>query len=858
MTFLLQKHHAIHRTQVRDSLRSFASGVALTGRLAAACLLLAGFLGVGSATAQAPPTILRLGGGAVGLTLEDPENPGQYLQWHHYKIGSAAAVENPASHDDTAHNPASVFIGGLALATVDDATNHKLTITPIATGSFKVALSPDANMPLTTAAGSRNIGQPHEFVIVSANAPMLTGKTDKNASYNQQAKDDNMDIMLTPRDDTTADPIDVIGLFSDPDDVVLTYSAKADTVGRGKADGSDGEVIVSATINSDNKLMISLTDKAKAQDETHVWLTATDPAGEYARKQYTVSTGSPTNPYVKDGIDDVMIREDAASADIALIMLGGDAFADDSLGLDPDNLNDYGSDDTKGTKRALDISVAIGDEDATRIPVDPNAADFTWVTSSMNAIVTGNGGANPSIKIDPRAAGEVTFTVTATDKGALCRTDNGKTGEAQIPYIPINKDDDPAAVTDTGDAAPVKCWADEPELNTDGTIKTAANTMVDTGETTGLYPDSKTATTMFKVTIVSKTTPSATTEAITLADLDSEKGAMGAMTINLDDLNGAESGTPTAFNKHGQTLSYAVKLAKEKTKVGDQEIETDVAIASVEGSMVTVTPIWRAGDITVEATVTAMNGIAGETAERKFDVTVKSAKTPVVTQNDLVQLALANGFEVMRGDKMELDLRDLFEAGKDQPKVPLFIDPNAAMGDALPGGLQLRIRPEDVVTAHLYEDQSSDNDIYTSMGRLMLDPKEAMLTFYATAPNTMKVTIHATDRERKTVMASTTITVPEVPSAEAEELPTEVSLSQNYPNPFNPRTTIEYALPEAGDVSLIVYDMLGREVTTLLEGPQAAGRHTVNFDANHLSNGTYVYRLVAPNKTITRTMVLVK
>ena len=93
---------------------------------------------------------------------------------------------------------------------------------------------------------------------------------------------------------------------------------------------------------------------------------------------------------------------------------------------------------------------------------------------------------------------------------------------------------------------------------------------------------------------------------------------------------------------------------------------------------------------------------------------------------------------------------------------------------------------------------------------------------------------------------------------ENEELPTEVSLAQNYPNPFNPQTTIDYALPKAGDVSLVVYDMLGREVDVLLDGPQAAGRHTVRFGANHLPNGTYVYRLVAADKTITRTMVLVK
>ena len=852
MTFLLQKHHAIHRTQVRDSLRSFASGIALTGRLAAACLLLAGFLGVGSATAQAPPTILRLGGGDVVLKLDDLTTlaDNDYLDVHHFVIGTGDPVNNPSEIPEGggAAVKTSFLIGGLALVTVDDVNDHKLTISPVATGSFKIALSPDGEAELTKGDDMTNVGQPHDFVVVSANAPELTGKTGAD-SYNQQAKDDRTDITLTPRDNIKADAIAVIGLFTDPDDVVLTYTVKADTVGRGKADGSDGEAIVNATISKDS-LMISLTDKAKAQDSTDVWLTATDASGEYARKRYYISTGSPTNPYVKKAIGNVIIREDAASADIATIMLAGTAddpvFADEALTATGTNLDPDTGTNTGDGLRALNISIAIGDKNATRVPVDPNAADFTWVTTPMNAIVKGNGGEAPTLEIDPRAAGEVTFTVTATDRGPACPVDDGKTPATA--YITIDKDGNAQTnLTLTTDAAAVKCFADADGDNTE-----------DAGETIALYKDSKTATTTFKVTIVSKTTPSVTTNAITLKALDSEKGAMGAMTIDLDDLNGATTGTPTAFNKHGQTLTYAVKLAKEKKKEGTKEVELDVAVAEVEGSKVTVTPIWRAGDITVEATVTAMNGIAGETAERKFNVTVSSATTPVVTQDDRVQLVLTNGFEVMRGDKMELDLRDIFKAGKDVPKVPLFLDPNAAMDDQLPGGLQLRIRPADVVTAHRYDDQSSDNDIYTSMGRLMLDPKTAMLTFYATAPNTMKVTIHATDRERKVAMASTMITVPEVPSAEAEELPTEVSLSQNYPNPFNPRTTIEYALPEAGDVSLIVYDMLGREVTTLLEGPQAAGRHTVNFDANHLSNGTYVYRLVAPNKTITRTMVLVK
>jgi len=74
-------------------------------------------------------------------------------------------------------------------------------------------------------------------------------------------------------------------------------------------------------------------------------------------------------------------------------------------------------------------------------------------------------------------------------------------------------------------------------------------------------------------------------------------------------------------------------------------------------------------------------------------------------------------------------------------------------------------------------------------------------------------------------------------------LPKEYTLYQNYPNPFNPVTTISYDLPKPGDVKLMIYDILGREVKTLVNAQQQAGRHTVNFDASSLANGVYLYRL---------------
>ena len=91
------------------------------------------------------------------------------------------------------------------------------------------------------------------------------------------------------------------------------------------------------------------------------------------------------------------------------------------------------------------------------------------------------------------------------------------------------------------------------------------------------------------------------------------------------------------------------------------------------------------------------------------------------------------------------------------------------------------------------------------------------------------------------------------------EVPKDFVLEQNYPNPFNPTTAIRFSLPTAESVTLKVYNVLGREVATLLSGEQmAAGRQTVTFQAQDLASGVYVYRLEAGSFEQTKQMVLLK
>jgi hypothetical protein len=91
-----------------------------------------------------------------------------------------------------------------------------------------------------------------------------------------------------------------------------------------------------------------------------------------------------------------------------------------------------------------------------------------------------------------------------------------------------------------------------------------------------------------------------------------------------------------------------------------------------------------------------------------------------------------------------------------------------------------------------------------------------------------------------------------------EVLLTEFSLSQNYPNPFNPVTQISFAVPNAGDISLRVFNMIGREVALIARGHYPAGLHTATFVGRDLPSGIYFYTLTGDGVTFTKKMILMK
>ena len=90
------------------------------------------------------------------------------------------------------------------------------------------------------------------------------------------------------------------------------------------------------------------------------------------------------------------------------------------------------------------------------------------------------------------------------------------------------------------------------------------------------------------------------------------------------------------------------------------------------------------------------------------------------------------------------------------------------------------------------------------------------------------------------------------------ELPFTYELKQNYPNPFNPVTKIEFTLAKPGQTSLVIYNVMGQAVETLVNENMAMGRHQIDFNAGKHASGMYFYRLKSGDQILVRKMMLLK
>jgi hypothetical protein len=158
-----------------------------------------------------------------------------------------------------------------------------------------------------------------------------------------------------------------------------------------------------------------------------------------------------------------------------------------------------------------------------------------------------------------------------------------------------------------------------------------------------------------------------------------------------------------------------------------------------------------------------------------------------------------------------------------------FLTVSNAIGDTIGGG--------------------ASNDHTVKIVTTYLDP--------AGSPYSGQIVVTSNDTANATVLVPVTVSVV-TGVGDSPGMPLQFQLHQNYPNPFNPATSLRFDLPTAGHVKLVVFDVLGREVATLLNEMVPAGSHDMTFNASGLSSGVYFYRLQAGDFVETKTLLLLK
>ena len=188
--------------------------------------------------------------------------------------------------------------------------------------------------------------------------------------------------------------------------------------------------------------------------------------------------------------------------------------------------------------------------------------------------------------------------------------------------------------------------------------------------------------------------------------------------------------------------------------------------------------------------------------------------------------------------------------------------------NTIPAGTIVPVVKAPTPVYYTYTYKATDPDNQTLTYSLIAGPGGASITAagvfswspaLADAGKTFVVTVQATDgvatiESTVLLMASSVITGVE----EESGVPTDYVLMQNYPNPFNPTTTIRFGLPKDSNVRLSVFNILGQEVTVLVNKQMSAGYQKIEFDASKLTSGLYIYRIQADNFVQIKKMLLMK
>ena len=169
--------------------------------------------------------------------------------------------------------------------------------------------------------------------------------------------------------------------------------------------------------------------------------------------------------------------------------------------------------------------------------------------------------------------------------------------------------------------------------------------------------------------------------------------------------------------------------------------------------------------------------------------------------------------------------------------------------------IPLNTNPLSLKQASYYPVSPADTNVYYYVGQEVKNGEKFRLRVYAWYQSTSTSSTKYLYTQNIVISGTTTLAV----SVEEESgIPTRFELEQNYPNPFNPSTEINFTLNQDGITKLVVFNSIGQEVKTLINGYMQAGKHNVKLDASNLPSGVYIYRLSTSTQSLTKKMMLAK
>jgi hypothetical protein len=216
------------------------------------------------------------------------------------------------------------------------------------------------------------------------------------------------------------------------------------------------------------------------------------------------------------------------------------------------------------------------------------------------------------------------------------------------------------------------------------------------------------------------------------------------------------------------------------------------------------------------------------------------------------QLAVNDIFGAAATDEMYVD--NFYFDNAMPPIIPVELTSFTAVSNN--GVVELNWQTATEVNNHMFEIQrKAESSEYYSIGYVEGSGTTTEPKNYSYTDNTVETGTY-TYRLKQIDFNGTFTYSPEV---EVDvKAPLTFNLQQNYPNPFNPSTKINYSIPQAGNVRLAVYNIVGEEVAVLVNGYTDAGRFHVTFDASNLPSGVYLYKLQSANSVQTKKMILMK